>query len=240
MSRLWLLILVFTGCVLPAPPAASQVRGDLEVLNRCPFPIEVTHRHVDLPRGRVSLGTLQAGQRRTYRGALFHGRNELLLATSVDIPTRLVSQALYVNNPGPNRRPKRATLEVTLKTFGSPRYTKPKPPDPEPDTPDPGSFDGLWTSSGRGTLNLEQHGNTISGSLSGKAGEHWGPAERNGGSITKGTVDPNTKVATLNVTWGDNTTSVLTMKLSPDGKTFSGTWTWKGGRGEWDGVRGKR
>jgi len=240
MSRLWFLVLACTGCALFTPPAASEVRGDLEVLNRCPFPVEVTHRHVELRGGRVSLGTLQAGQRRTYRGVLFHGRNELLLATSVDIPTRLVSRTVYVNNPGPDRRPTRATLEVTLKIFGNPTYTKPPRRDPEPEPADLDSFAGLWISKGRGTLTLQQTGNTITGSLSGKSGEHWGPGERKGGTITKGTVDPITEMATLNVTWGDRTTSVLKMKLSPDGKSFTGRWTWKGAEGDWDGTRGAR
>lgn len=236
-KRQWLLLVLMP---LLSVPAAGQEYADLVVLNRCGFPIEVTQRHHDLRGGRAALGSLTAYQRRTFRGVLLFGTNELLFSTSLEIPKSLYRKTVYVNNPGRNKRATRVTIELTPALYGNPQVPKPKKPEPAPEKPDPRSFSGPWYSEGRGTLTLTQSGDSVSGSLAGIAGEHWAAGQRNGGTVDEGSVDERTNIATLEVTWGDKTKSTLTMRLTPDGRRFSGDWTWKGSRGAWEGVRGPR
>lgn len=87
------------------------------------------------------------------------------------------------------------------------------------------NLNGSWVSPGRGRLNLNQSGDKISGSASAvNEGDHFGQGHRNGGS-TVGRIERDGTIV-LGHSWGDGTFSEDIMRLSEDGRTMSGGWTW--------------
>jgi len=74
-------------------------------------------------------------------------------------------------------------------------------------------------------MELTQNGNRITGSANGvNHGDHWGPMGRKGGTVT-GTMAGDGTIL-LQYNWNDGTYSEDVLRLSPDGKSLSGTWTW--------------
>ena len=63
----------------------------------------------------------------------------------------------------------------------------------------------------------------MTGSVTGRPGEHWGAGQREGGRIT-GTVAGRTLQLVMES--GDGTVSRLTGTLAIDGRSFSGPWEW--------------
>jgi hypothetical protein len=95
-----------------------------------------------------------------------------------------------------------------------------------------GEFQGPWQCPQRGTLMLQGSATGVSGSVSGRPGEHWGTGQREGGRIG-GTVEGRTLRLTMES--GDGTTSRMTATLSMDGRTMSGPWEWFRGPARLDG-----
>lgn len=84
---------------------------------------------------------------------------------------------------------------------------------------------GSWFSPGRGRVVLEQSGDKISGASNGvNPGDHFGQGHRKGGRVD-GNVAPDGTI-TLRTSWNDGTYTEETHRLSEDGKTLSGSWTW--------------
>lgn len=84
---------------------------------------------------------------------------------------------------------------------------------------------GPWFSPGRGRMDLNQSGDKISGSAGGvNPGDHFGQGHRNGGSID-GNVAPDGTIV-LRDFWNDGTYTEEIHRLSEDGRTLSGSWTW--------------
>jgi hypothetical protein len=130
-------------------------------------------------------------------------------------------------------------LEPVSQTFVVPAPSDAGRADQPPAVPTPPAgptFDGDWICPIRGAMTLTVSGTSLSGTFTGKPGEHWGSGQRAGGTM-KGTVTGNR----MNVLQdsGDGTVSDLTATLAADGRTLSGTYIWRRGTarlgtGTWD------
>jgi hypothetical protein len=89
------------------------------------------------------------------------------------------------------------------------------------------AFSGEWQCPQRGIItlsaNVDSLGGSVTGSVSGRPGEHWGAGQRAGGRIT-GTVVGRTLQLVMES--GDGTVSRLTGTLAIDERSFSGPWEW--------------
>ena len=84
-------------------------------------------------------------------------------------------------------------------------------------------FSGDWQCPQRGMITLTASGDSVTGSVSGRPGEHWGAGQRAGGRITGKVVGRSLQLVMES---GDGTVSRLTGTLAIDGRGFSGPWEW--------------